>query len=147
MPIMLKFGALHSEVPVATEEELLEFANKLRAAGAADPLDALMPSMPGDAERCLIANACNFGCTVNGDGPVGGEKNEIQWVLEFPEGMDEDRARRVAEAVALTLDVEDSEFTEGLRFMSMKLPREIGNAAHAFDHRVDWTAKYGEEVA
>jgi hypothetical protein len=39
----------------ATLQETLDFANKVREAGGADALDALMPSSPQEPGACLIA--------------------------------------------------------------------------------------------
>ena len=47
-------------VEYATEAQVLEFAQKLRAAGNGDPIDALFPSTPSVGNACLIANALNF---------------------------------------------------------------------------------------
>jgi hypothetical protein len=64
------FGVRHErqDVPVATEEELLDFANRWRAAGSAEALPALVPSDPVNTESCLIANALNFDCAVDAAG-------------------------------------------------------------------------------
>ncbi len=48
----------------ADELETIEFANAVRAAGGGEIISALMPSSPGDASSCLIANALNFNCKI-----------------------------------------------------------------------------------
>lgn len=119
-------------VPVATQAELLEFANKLRVAGDADPLGALLPSNPGDSETCLIANACNFSSRVI---PVGDEDSngETDWFLVFPTNMSLARRRKVASAVNIKLKDKVVDFDEDEHNHVLPLPRHIGNAAQAFD--------------
>lgn len=119
----------------ATEQELLAFANKLRAAGAADPLDALMPSRPGDTYECLIANACNFGCSVR---PYLVAKSD--WYLEFPANMSDDEAKKIMEKVGCP--EHGLSRTRYVRPLLMALPERIGNAALAFDEGIGWTTKY-----
>lgn len=128
------------ELEYATEEEVLEFANKLRAAGAAEPLDALMPSRRNDATECLIANACNFGCEVR---PWEAMKGD--WFLQFPSNMSSQKCLKIMHAVGC----EPHEGVAGdvVRLVpaavaAMALPERIGNAAMAFDHGEGWTRKY-----
>lgn len=107
---------------VATEEELLEFVNKGRAAGGANVLEALLPSRPKNPSSCLIANALNFGCTVNGSG--------AQWFMHLPK-MKLDRAQKIADALGCPLHGNYDDEDEG--FYGIELPIHITNAAKAFD--------------
>lgn len=120
----------------ATEEELLAFANKLRAAGAADPLDALLPGKRGKGEACLIANACNFGCEVS---PCGG-----WWGMFFPHNVSRERIDALATAVDCEV-LENFSLHPELATHYIRLPEKIGNTAHAFDLLFGWTAKYAIE--
>lgn len=113
---------------VATVSELLEFCNKGRAAGAADLLDALLPSQPGNSEACLIANAMNFGCWVDRMAFVERERRGIEgspWFMIIAR-MPQERAQVIADALGCSLHDTD----DGLAIM---LPEHIGNAAEAFD--------------
>jgi hypothetical protein len=103
------FGLI--EVEHATAEEIIEFVNKARAAGGADVLDALLPSHKGNAYNCLIANALNFSCAVDGAftensrGDRPATADEIHWGMFLPSNMDEKRARTIASALDCPLVV------------------------------------------
>lgn len=120
-------------IKYATEEEVLAFANEVREAGGGDLIDALMPSLAGSSKECLIANALNFECAVYPRPGLVHENGEFsRWV------MGSDNAIEIAEKLDLDLDP----------FNRIKLPRLIGNAAHAFDEATDgWTLKYRKEDA
>lgn len=120
--IELEDGANHE---VATEEELLEFANKVRAAGGGNALEALLPSRKGMPKSCLIARACNFECAVDCTGHGDGEG----WTMQI--FGNEKVARSVSEKLGLTLHVEG----EGTDWVGhyIELPGTIGAAAMAFD--------------
>lgn len=136
---------------VATEQELLDFANAIRKAGGANVIQALLPSEQGDPNRCLIANALNFSCSVGGlmatkDGDSFPENSEgdYPWFMTFPENMDTDRIRAIAKIVpgarfAWGYDEDYATTQEGgfelryTRVPALRLPLHIGNAAHAFD--------------
>lgn len=115
---------------VATEEELLRFANVVRQAGGANPIEALLPSRPEKPSECLIANALNFSCSVN-RGALGyhDDSYEFVWYMEFPYNMDEDRIREIAKGAHCRVRRPGSQLV-------MQLPRHIGNAAWAFDRRL-----------
>jgi hypothetical protein len=130
------FGVRHErqDVPVATEEELLDFANRWRAAGSAEALPALVPSDPVNTESCLIANALNFDCAVDAAGY--GDLWEITITGESP---------LTPEQIAAMSDVagsqcEDDSWVDddgqGWYIYSWKLPEHIGNAADAFDRGI-----------
>jgi len=113
----------------ASFDELLEFANKVRAAGGGNPLDALMPAVPEDISQCLIAKNLNFNCAVNG-GSGGG------WVMHLE---DEATARKIADELGLPYrtDVyesyEDENGYEVQLRHGVELPEAIGNVATDFD--------------
>lgn len=117
--------------PRATLAETLEFANQVREAGGGSPLDALMPSVPGDASRCLIARNLNFNSMVDATGPG------YTWVMYF-----EDKATRdvVAEKLGLesyqTTEDDDECFYELYNY-GVVLPEEIGQVANDFDEAAD----------
>ena len=132
------------KVPVATEDELLEFCNSVRQAGGAEVLEALLPSTPGVPSECLIARGLNFDCTVgntvygmawNGTGLRDGffipGTDSCFWVMTVHYGNSEDsmaKAQEVANALGLTQFANE-----------IALPEHIGNAAEAFDQRVAFT--------
>lgn len=134
---------------VATEEELLAFANSIRQAGGANVLEALLPSTPSDSSECLIANALNFGCqvgTASGFGVVKHDSAEARfpsraerWIMQLPENLTDEQ--RVAldgvEGVVLhevTVFPNEPHYKE--HFYYLALPESIGNAAAAFDAEV-----------
>ena len=147
MPKTIYINDLADRYKVATEAELLEFANAVRTAGGANTLSALLPSFIGDSHACLIANALNFKCEIThfGYGSVtvkqarevatGIAETEVfasgapKWQMLFPENMDEERIHAIAKAIP------------GCRARRLKpsgrlvmtLPEHIGNAAAAFD--------------
>lgn len=140
-------GDYPESIPYATEEEVLDFANRLRKIGGAEVIEAFFPSNPGSASSCLIANALNFGCSVapgpsgrNADGSI---RPEYQyWCMDFPYHMYGAEVERIAEEMGC--EVQRLAYTETHQ---MRLPRLIGNAAHAFDSAPDdedahWVVKY-----
>lgn len=140
---------------VATEKELLDFANAIRKAGGANVIEALLPSEKGNSEACLIANALNFSCTVGGGLSVDRYNNQFPpladggwpWFMTFPDNMGVDRIREIAKQVpgarfAWGWDTGRGEYDmmSGLfsypnarRVPALRLPVHIGNAAEAFD--------------
>lgn len=133
-------------IPYATEEEVLDFANRLRKIGGAEVIEAFFPSSQGSAYSCLIANALNFGCSV-APGPFcrygsGFSRAEYDhWYMDFPYHMHGAEVERIAKE----MECEVRNLVPPAR--QMKLPRLIGNAAHAFDNAPDdadahWVVKY-----
>jgi hypothetical protein len=124
---------VHTEM--ATEQELLDFANALRSAGDADPLEALMPSTPSNEKRCLIANALNFSSAIDTVGLNRHEDGSSVWVITFPDNMAPERHAKIA--ADLGLKPFDGDYylwmSEDEQQRSYVLPKHIGNAAHAFD--------------
>lgn len=113
---------------VATEEELLEFANAIRAAGGADVLEALLPSVPKRAGQCLIANALNFSCEVRG---LGSETTTFDDGVSYRWGMFLPHNITSAQLVELRKCLDDTFY--------LTLPKHVGNAAEAFDTGVAFT--------
>lgn len=137
----------------ATMEELAEFANKIRAAGGGNPLDALMPSVPEDASQCLIAKNLNFNCTVS---EVEGCENPDDWT----DGgwamwvTDETLRDRIAETLELPkcnkreyIDYADVAKTD---CFGVVLPQSIGQVASDFDeagsklHGINHEIEFGD---
>lgn len=118
---------------VATEDELLEFANRIRSAGGGDIIDGLLPSIPGEPEACLIANALNFSCEVSvTDEPMTAEGGHV-WYMSFT-GVDHDKAQAIADVAEAELHVDSFSGT-----YAVHLPEHIGNAADAFDAEAAFT--------
>lgn len=121
----------------ATLDELFEFANKVRAAGGGNPLDALMPAVPEDTSQCLIAKNLNFNCAVNSH-PVredGSVISEVRWHMSV---ADEATRDKIADDLGLEHydggeDVEDEDGNYMTLEYGVVLPKEIGQVAHDFD--------------
>lgn len=112
----------------ASLEKVLEFANKVREAGGGNPLDALLPAVPADAQQCLIAKNLNFNCHVRQDG-------ENNWVMVV---RDEALARSICGALELQYDNNSEEEIVGsgwrhVEIFEILLPLEIGQVAEDFD--------------
>lgn len=110
----------------ASLAELTKFANKVREAGGGNPLDALMPAVPGNSERCLIAKNLNFNCFV--DSPY----DDGWWYMSVE---DENIAKQIGEALGLPVNeapFEDRRYAESDQWM-IRLPDEIGRVAYDFD--------------
>lgn len=119
-------------VPVATEEELLEFANKLREIGGAPVLPALLPSIPTKSDACLIATSLNFNCKIDASGYVLAEG----WAMTVADDVfDEEQIAAITDLMGVEPD-EDEDDEGGLAWL---LPEHIGNAADAFDRGVAFT--------
>ena len=127
----------HTEATVATEQELLDFCNRVREAGGANILEELLPSIPGLGRECLIANALNFGCRV---WPVRRRPDGLfsEWQMQLPENITSEQAEAIAEAVGSPV-VWPKPDQWGQEPPYVVLPEHIGNAAHAFDERVAFT--------
>jgi hypothetical protein len=138
MPQMLRLVTGFAPVPVATEAELLDFCNKMRAAGDADPIGSLLPSSPGNAYECLVANACNFNSTVRPSGVRDEDTGALNWIMYFPYNMETEHVERIAASVGCETSTHEYNGT------TMRLPEHIGNAAHAFDLGLAFTDYYKE---
>lgn len=120
----------------ASLEDLLEFANKVREAGGGNPLEALIPSIPHDTKKCLIARNLNFNCDVRGvyqaeEAALGYKRNDPDhedvyhlWVMEVESKETRDKIAEALDLVAVST-VE--------RGHIVVLPPEIGAVARDFD--------------
>lgn len=143
---------LETHTGIANRAELLEFCKRVRDIGGGSPLEALLPGQTGVSDSCLIARNLNFDCRVapypnsiptNGThNPISIDPNDViktrqiyikdeqfvfteeQWMMAV-----EDRlvAKRIAKQLHLkvALDCDCNAV--------ILLPKEIGNAAMAFD--------------
>lgn len=152
MPITIHFGhqvasdhivKTRGDFEVATPEELLAFANRVREAGGADVLEGLLPSRPGAAHICLLANALNFSSEIfptNDPPPEGGR---CHWVMRLPYETTQAQAKKIAKAVGSKLHhnkrSHDFHWTSFEPLYWVELPAEIGNAADAFDAGLAFT--------
>lgn len=139
-------------VPVATHEELLEYANRVRELGGADTLDALLPSKPVDAKACLIAQAVNFESSVVPDDSFH-ESGSQRWYMVPWRGNDaqsDELARELAEKLDAETGVVNvlngkqiqgpyGPISDRSERVGVLLPEEIGNAAMAFDLGIAFT--------
>lgn len=122
------------EFPVATKSELLKFANRVREAGGANVLDALLPAAPQVSSACLIARALNFECEVQGfDSATKFPEGDDEWGMFIFRGNDQE-SEALTEQIATKLNLRTARDggTEGDP-LCLVLPRHIGNAAWAFD--------------
>ncbi len=103
----------------ASVEEIIDFANIVRNAGGGEIISDLMPSYPQDPNSCLIANALNFDCRVDG---FNGE----DWAMRVEE---EELARKIASAINCEYHYDGSDSNE----FAIVLPYNIGMVAKAFD--------------
>ncbi len=127
-----------TKVKRASLAELKKFADRVRAAGGGNPLDALMPAVPEDASQCLIAKNLNFNCNVDGIGRNDQGVASSRWGMHV-----EDSAIRnkIAEALGLPIvtagDYEQRE--------TIVLPEEIGQVASDFDEVTQIAYRLTEE--
>lgn len=119
----------------ASIDEVLAFANAVREAGGANPLDALVPGIPDKENACLIARNLNFSCSVFPawaatdkqsffNSRLVYEDGEVVWHMHID---DEAVIDTISERLGLPVDVDQ----KGNRVL--RLPRKIGRVARAFD--------------
>ena len=142
MPSFTKYGL---EYKYATEQEVLDFANKVREAGGGEVIDELLPAYAGAPNQCLIAKALNFDCSVYPTGNIDGvyptgnidDPATSFWIMD----VDSEVADKIADATGCEVHYRGDDYS------SLKLPELIGNAAHAFDCAKEadaWVVKYRE---
>jgi hypothetical protein len=128
------------EVPmvVATEGELLQFANDVRKAGGAAPLDALLPSLTGQKKECLLANALNFRSEVDHADCLAATTDEFLDRLRAFNCTGAEGTlwgmRTTVEIATTIAEKMDLTWVPGMGGTGVVLlPEHIGNAAYAFD--------------
>jgi len=129
----------------ASNERLLEFANAVREAGGANPLDALMPAVPQDGYGCLVAQAMNFNCCVGGSSDKGIEEADSNrsWSM-FIEDRD---AVQIAERIQAKTGLawlpghEDEDYEA-----EILLPPDIRQVAEDFDKLWDIMQRPGTRM-
>lgn len=127
----------------ATLGELKQFADKVRAAGGGNPIDALIPAVPEDISQCLIARNLNFNCSVGGWRPSSMEEhwdNPGAWWMSVDS---EELARKIGKALRLQVAYNESE----LQKWGIKLPRRIAAVAEAFDTWAEAASAYEEGLS
>jgi hypothetical protein len=109
-------------------KKLLKFANAVREAGGGNPLDALMPSVPQDPKRCLIAKNLNFNCEVVGHPDDNRVVVGNRWIMITTRDI---RDKIAAKLGLKPIDYRDED-TSRMRY-GVVLPRDIGQVASDFD--------------
>ena len=128
-------NALHAIRERAEIDEVISFANNIRAAGGGSFIDGLMPSIPMEPNSCLIANALNFDCEVN--------CHNGDWYMEVDDGR---IGRQIAEHLSLRFYGGDEEDGEYFTTCEILLPPKIGYVAEAFDTYCDYELEeYNEQ--
>lgn len=143
--MILSFGGGGHTTDVATEEELLDFANQVRAAAGADLLEALLPGRISRANSCLVATNLNFKCSVETYRPrqraaAGAiierwRSGAWKWVM-YP--YSPQVAFELSQKLDLELVATPNKFGGGVS-QGVLLPEPIGNAARAFDMHAAFT--------
>lgn len=98
-------------------DELLAFCNRVRAAGGAKQLDALLPGDRGNPDSCLIARNLNFACSVT---PMPNATH--LWRMHSSDPR--------LELVAKALDIE---IRRDRTPPYIILPPDVGDSAQSFD--------------
>lgn len=130
----LKFdGEVAINVPVATPEEILAFANRVRAAGGAEVIEDLMPAVPTDARQCLIARNLNFDSAISSGVAFSGimptfPDGSWRWMMRL--NMPFEQAAKIADVVEGGILFRPWSHSD---ILYLSLPETIGNAARAFD--------------
>lgn len=156
----IKMAELYG-IELASVEELKDYCNKVREAGGGNPLDALLPAIPQEANECLIALNLNFSCEVDGVpkheagfyyGSLTGLEiwNEYSEQLGYPELADsvwhmqlydENIAKKIATNLELPI-VEPKDDNAGP--WRILLPARIGLIAQSFDEWLNLTPEEQE---
>jgi hypothetical protein len=146
-----KLAGYDKFIEYASEDDLLDFANRLRAAGGANVLEALLPSVPEEPTACLIANALNFSSSVSpaSEDHYDDRNGESSWVMTLPVNTSTTQLEAIAAVIGSppreSHDVFGGDLSAPIGYC-FTLPRLIGNAAQAFDNRKGWTTKYNTEL-
>ena len=114
----------------ASLRKTLNFANKVREAGGANALEALMPSHPQEPSACLIANALNFDCQISGSSTWSDDRS---WSMYLKGAKAIEKGRKIAAALKLEIREKSSPFYPQDNGVEIILPPEIGQVAHDFD--------------
>lgn len=111
-----------------SEQETLEFCNKVREAGGGVILDDLLPGIPSVSQECLIAQNLNFDCEVL---PVGAGDDYDRWQMHISGFLDNPDWKEIARNISEKMDMPIEHTTD--RKISLKLPPELAKVAHEFD--------------
>lgn len=120
----------------ASLDEVLEFANRVREAGAGNPLTALMPAVPTASSQCLVAKNLNFNCRVAADADT-----DEAWFMEV---ADEGLAREIGKQLNLNVYKAGATWA-GVGEWRITLPEAIGSVASDFDKA--WYLAEGLQIA
>lgn len=116
-------GVEKQDVEFASKKELLQFANEVRQAGGGKALKELFPARQSNSLHCLIAEALNFECRVQGStyrrGSHPDDESSYIWSMHL-------NSEELAVKIANKLNLK----SYGHEII---LPLKIGNAAEAFD--------------
>jgi hypothetical protein len=122
-------------------KDVLDFCNIVREAGGANPLDSLMPAVPEDTHKCLIARNLNFSCEVM---PTKGHDNISWWAMYL---NDEETRDQIVEALRKRYPTNNFQTTDRPslnRSYGFFLPPELAAVAYEFDQ---WSVSHIEEDA
>lgn len=119
-----RYEALEAIRNRASIDSVIKFANAIRSAGGGNLIDSLMPSEPQNSNSCLIANALNFDCEVNGTNGM--------WHMEVEDGY---LGKEIATKLNLDYHYDEECYAA---VCQINLPKEIGYVAEAFDSFVDY---------
>lgn len=108
------------DIEPASLETVLEFCNDIRNWGGGNPLDALLPAVPGHSESCLIARNLNFSCAVE---PIEVHRDPENWIMT----TDYEVVRNVLDKNNGKWDIEENSDT------SFLIPPDIAAVAIEFD--------------
>jgi hypothetical protein len=113
----------------ASMNQVLKFCNKVRKAGGADPIGALLPAEPEQVDACLIAVNLNHECEIYRRGSY----RTGPWVM----WCDKPVAEKLAKKLKLKLVREEGAW-------GVQLPPEIGAVARDYDDWWDALSSGGE---
>lgn len=124
-----------------SQEQVLEFCNKIRKAGGADVLPSLLPGIPMNSNGCLIANNLNFDCSI---GPSGISNDFGNWVMTIEGDRHIEISNKISEELNMPIACrEDSDFSQST---TLKLPYELGEIAYQFDKTWETIDNYNKQA-